>query len=120
MRNKTPKEICFQDFKKFEVGDVKFGVGQISLMNPIEIEEIKEQITDYLEVARVEKKLDMVFFMLTNIFEEYTELVCSGEGAKEQVIEAFDLPEDTKNVVLKGLVSRKKQLIPNFVVSLQQ
>ncbi len=120
MRNKTPKEICFQDFKKFEVNDVKFGVGQISLMNPIEIEEIKAKITDYLDVARGEQKLDMIFFMLTNIFEEYTELICSGENAKEQVIEAFDLPEDTTNVVLKGVVSRKKQLIPNFVISLQQ
>ncbi|MFI3171886.1 MAG: putative manganese-dependent inorganic diphosphatase [Eubacteriales bacterium] len=120
MRNKTPKEICFQDFKKFEVGGTRFGVGQISLMNQIELEEIREKISDYLNIARVDQDLHMVFFMLTNIFEEYTELLCCGEGAKEQIIEAFDLPEDTDDIVLRGVVSRKKQLIPNFVISLQQ
>lgn len=120
MRNKTPKEICFQDFKKFNVNDISFGVGQISLMNQIELEEIKEKIYAYLDTIRVEQSLDMVFFMLTNIFEEYTELLCCGEDAKEHVISAFDLWEDTEDVVLQGVVSRKKQLIPNFVISLQQ
>ena len=120
MSNKTPKEICAQDFKRFEVSGTRFGVGQISLMNEIEIQEVKEKIEDYLDTVRGEQSLDMLFFMLTNIFEEYTELLCCGMGAKEQVIEAFDLPFDTEEIVLKGVVSRKKQLIPNFVISLQQ
>ena len=62
----------------------------------------------------------MVFFMLTNIVDESTELLCYGKGAREQVIEAFDLPADMIEIRLKGVVSRKKQLIPTFVVSLQQ
>ena len=62
----------------------------------------------------------MVFFMLTNIIEESTELLCYGKDAKEQVIQAFDLPADTEDVRLAGVVSRKKQLIPAFVVSFQQ
>ncbi len=62
----------------------------------------------------------MVYFMLTNIVEESTELLCYGKQAKERVIEAFDLPEDTENIHLTGVVSRKKQLIPTFVISLQQ
>lgn len=120
MRNKTPEEICLQDFKKFNVNEVSFGVGQISLMNQIEMEEVKAKISDYLERIRIEQGLDMVFFMLTNIFEEYTELLCCGEESKEQVIAAFDLWEDTEDIILQGVVSRKKQLIPNFVISLQQ
>lgn len=120
MRNKSAKEICFQDFKKFNVNDLSFGVGQISLLNQIELEEVKEKINSYLDVVREEQSLDMVFFMLTNIFEEYTELLCCGEEAKEQAIVAFDLWEDTEDIILQGVVSRKKQLIPNFVISLQQ
>ena len=41
------------------------------------------------------------------------------ETASETVL-PFDLPLDTDNVILCGVVSRKKQLIPTFVVSLQQ
>ncbi|MBP3664791.1 MAG: inorganic diphosphatase, partial [Tyzzerella sp.] len=102
------------------VNDVRFGVGQINSMNQEELQEIKEVILPYLERAALRQKLDMVFFMLTNIVEESTELLCYGKGAKEQVIEAFDLPADTGDIHLQGVVSRKKQLIPTFVVSLQQ
>ncbi len=120
LKGKTPEEICFQDFKQFTVNDVKFGVGQINSMHKEELSEIKERILPYLEKASLMHRLDMVFFMLTNIVEESTELLCYGKGAKEQVIEAFDLPQDTDDIVLSGVVSRKKQLIPTFVISLQQ
>lgn len=120
LKGKTPEEICFQDFKHFAVSDVKFGVGQINSMHAEELQEIKERILPYLEKASYLHRLDMVFFMLTNIVEESTELLCYGKGAKEQVIEAFDLPQDTEDIVLSGVVSRKKQLIPTFVISLQK
>ena len=120
LKGKTAEEICFQDFKDFTVSDVKFGVGQVNSMNAEELQEIKEQVLPYLENAANSQRLDMVFFMLTNIVEESTELLCYGKGAKEQVVEAFDLPEDTEEIHLSGVVSRKKQLIPAFVISLQQ
>ncbi len=120
LRGKSAQEICFQDFKHFTVGDVKFGVGQINSMNAEELSEIKERLLPYLEKAANTHRLDMVYFMLTNIVEESTELLCYGKRAKEQVIEAFDLPADTEDIHLEGVVSRKKQLIPTFVIHLQQ
>ena len=120
LRGKSAEEICFQDFKHFTVGDVKFGVGQINSMNADELSEIKVRLLPYLEKAANTHRLDMVYFMLTNIVEESTELLCYGKRAKEQVIEAFDLPADTEDIHLEGVVSRKKQLIPTFVIHLQQ
>ena len=99
---------------------MKFGVGQINSMNADELYEIKERLLPYLEKAANTHRLDMVYFMLTNIVEESTELLCYGKRAKEQVIEAFDLPTDTEDIHLEGVVSRKKQLIPTFVIHLQQ
>ena len=120
LKGKTAEEICFQDFKQFTVGDVKFGVGQINSMDEEELAEIKEVLNPYLATVAKKHKLDMVFFMLTNILEESTDLLYYGKGAKEQVIEAYDLANDTENIELKGVVSRKKQFIPTFVVSLQK
>jgi manganese-dependent inorganic pyrophosphatase len=120
LKGKTAEEICFQDFKYFSVSDVTFGVGQVNSMNEEELREIKESVLPYLEKVADKQRLDMVFFMLTNIVEESTELLCYGKGAKQQVIEAFDLPADTEEIKLAGVVSRKKQLIPTFVISLQQ
>ena len=120
LKGKTAEEVCFQDFKPFNVGNVKFGVGQISSMDTDELVEIKNMLNPYLETAAKIHKLDMVFIMLTNILEESTELLCYGVDAKEQIIEAFDLAPDTGDVHLPGVVSRKKQFIPTFVVSLQK
>lgn len=120
MKGKTAEEICFQDFKDFTVSDVKFGVGQVNSMSPDELSEIKERVLPHLEHVANIRRLDMVFFMLTNIVEESTEILCYGKGAREQVLEAFDLPADTEDIILPGVVSRKKQLIPAFVISLQQ
>lgn len=120
LKGKTAEEICFQDFKPFNVGNVKFGVGQISSMDTDELVEIKDMLNPYLETAAKIHKLDMVFIMLTNILEESTELLCYGVDAKEQIIEAFNLSPDTEEVHLSGVVSRKKQFIPTFVVSLQK
>ena len=120
LKNKTAEEICFQDFKKFNIGDVEFGVGQINSMNKDELHDIKEKLIPYLKEAMYSQGLDRIFFMLTNIIEESTEILCGGAGAREEVFDAFDLREDTEDIILKGVVSRKKQLIPNFVIALQQ
>lgn len=121
LRNKTEEEICYNDFKIFNANEVKLGVGQITSMNQDELDEVKVRMIPYLEEARRNQKLDMIFLMLTNILEESTELLCCGEGAKERIVEAYELPmEDTETVMLKGVVSRKKQFIPIVMTYLQQ
>ena len=62
----------------------------------------------------------MVFFMLTNIIDESTELLYYGDQAKELNQAAFPVEADDKSCVLPGVVSRKKQLIPAFMTALQQ
>lgn len=120
MKGKTPEEICFQDFKQFTVNDVVFGVGQINSMSSEELKEIKEVLEPHLVHVLEKQNLNMIFYMLTDILNESTELLCCGDNAKEHILSAFDLPEDTKEILLEGVVSRKKQLIPALVETLQQ
>ena len=117
---RTPKEIFYQDFKRFSVNGIEFAVGQINSMNTIELGEIREKLLPYLETAYKEIGLNMIFFMLTNIVKETTELLCYGQNADSLVREAFQLPEESDTYELKGLVSRKKQLIPALVSVIQQ
>ncbi len=120
LQNKTPEEICFQDFKVFSIEETEFGVGQINSMDDAELGEIKKTAEPYLDTILEKQNLDMVFLMLTNIVEGRTELVCCGAGSKELAIEAFSLSEDSDPIVLTGVVSRKKQLIPPFAETLRQ
>ncbi len=118
--SRTAEEIFYQDFKRFDVGNVEFGVGQINSMNAVELEEIREKLIPYLPVAHRESGLNMIFFMLTNIIKESTELLCYGPNSDTLVKEAFQLPDDGDSYELKGLVSRKKQLIPSLAGMIQQ
>ena len=120
LAGKTAEDICFQDFKQFTVNDMVFGVGQLNSMSKEELQEVKEMLTPYLPEVLEKNGVQMVFFMLTNIIEESTELLYYGSGAKEVIEKAFeDLPVNEVSCELKGVVSRKKQLIPAFMMALQ-
>lgn len=120
LSSREPNEIFEQDFKKFEVNDIEFTVSQINSMNSIELKEIKEKLVPYINEVFPSLGVNMAFVMLTNIVKESTELLCFGERSREIVKEAFQLHGDHADIHLKGLVSRKKQLIPSLVAILQQ
>ncbi|MDR1017945.1 MAG: putative manganese-dependent inorganic diphosphatase [Lachnospiraceae bacterium] len=117
---KSPKEVFLQDFKKFTVNDITFGIGQINVMSNEELIEAKELVQPYLKQGIVDNSLQMIYFMITDIFEESSELLCEGENAREIALDAFDLPEDTGDIILKQVVSRKKQLVPALVGAIEQ
>lgn len=120
LKGKSGEEIIFLDFKQFTVNETVIGVGQVNSMSESELTEIKASVKSRLEKARKLQKLDMIFFMLTNIVTESSELLCCGLEARERVAAAFDLGEQTEDIFLKGVVSRKKQLVPTLVAALQQ
>ncbi|MFR5601409.1 MAG: putative manganese-dependent inorganic diphosphatase [Lachnospiraceae bacterium] len=129
LKGKSDEEIFYQDFKRFTAGKLSFGVGQISSLNANELEELKERMLPYLEEAYKQHGVDMMFFMLTNILTESTELLCTGQGSGKTIASAFHLDagleEDFHDksahaVCLPGVVSRKKQLIPAIVMAVQE
>ena len=120
LRGKTESEICYQDFKIFNSNDITFGVGQITSMNREELDDVKKRLQPFLDTARQDQNLNMVFLMLTDILKESTEIICCGEGAREVITESFGLPQDSEVLFLKGVVSRKKQMIPPMASYLQQ
>lgn len=120
--NKQPEEIFYQDFKKFMVGDTSFGVGQINSMNSEELETLKEKLLPFIK--NVDAGVDAVFFMLTDIMNESTTMIFRGKHAKQMIQTAFFIKSediiDEHSCILRNIVSRKKQVVPAIVSSLQQ
>lgn len=118
--SKSAEEIFYQDFKAFNAGAKEFGVGQLSAMSDEELQEVKEKLMPYMPQVLEERKLDMIYIMLTNILEESSELIYVGTEAREIAESAFhghfEAREDS--LWLKGVVSRKKQVIPAFMATL--
>ena len=116
--NKKPEEIFYQDFKKFTAGNTTFGVGQITSMDEESLQELKKRMIPYIEKTFAEHGADMLFFMLTDIMEESTDLMIFGEGAEEAAKQAFHSEKEDR-MYLRGVVSRKKQIIPQLMSVLQ-
>lgn len=120
LKSRSPEEIFYQDFKKFELNKASFGVGQITSVNPGELAQIKGRLLPYMEKALGSHGESMLFFMLTDIIHESTELLCYGGDSASLAKEAFHKEPKDGSVSLPGVVSRKKQLIPAFMDALQQ
>ena len=120
LKDKSPEEIFYQDYKKFIAeGDICFGVGQISSMDADELREIKERLIPFMVSECGRHGVSRVYFMLTNIMEQSTELLFYGEGSEEMAINAFKMQPENGTIYLKGVVSRKKQLIPPLMEAAQ-
>ncbi len=120
LKDKSDSEIFYQDFKKFSMNDIKFGVGQINSMNSDELLEIGERLQHFMEETIATTGLQMLFFMMTDIVKESSYLIYMGNGAKELIESSFNVTPNYGMFVLKGVVSRKKQLIPAIMADLQQ
>lgn len=120
MGNRTPKQVFNQNIKKFQAGDISYIVSQVNSMNVIELQEVKEKLVPYVTEKFESLNVPLCFIMLTNIANGSTELICFGDAARDAVESAFGIPKDASEVLLKGLVSRKKQLIPKLTEALLQ
>ena len=67
-----------------------------------------------------EQGLDYVFLMLTNILEETTHLLICGPEAEGVIERGFGVTPEDKVAILPGVMSRKKQMIPNLSNAFQQ
>ena len=108
IKTKTEREIIESDFKLFD--SMKLGVGQIQIVDNAEINERKEKILKEMEKMRLEKNCKTLMLMVTNILAQDTDLWIVGETAVAE--KAFKEKVKNNSIYLKGVMSRKKQIIP--------
>jgi manganese-dependent inorganic pyrophosphatase len=122
LKHKAPEEIFYQDFKVFHVDDDTFAVAQVSAVSGTQLDSIRAKLASYMETVRNNMQLNMVFVMMTNIIDQSTELLYYGSNAENIVSSTFgaDKLSARNSAILPGVVSRKKQLIPPIMESLQE
>ena len=112
LRDKSAEEIFYNDFKTFNNNGLVIGIGQVTSLSQPELDDIAVRVKPFLEKKYKEKGLDLAFFMLTNIINEETRLLCYGESASELIMNAFGVEVKDNEARMKSVVSRKKQIVP--------
>ncbi len=120
LSEKSAKELFTGDYKKFSIGDITFGIGQVSCVDKDELNQVKKKIYSYMKEQYPNLGVDMLFFMLTDMLLPGTELLCVGDGAEALVDDAFGVKETEGSFILPGVVSRKKQIVPELMMAITQ
>lgn len=111
LEDSSPKEILNQDFKEFTIDENRIGISQVYTMDAESLKEIKNKLIDLMEEQARENKYSLFILMLTDIYNEGSEMVVAGEN-KELIAKAFDAKMEDSSFYVKGVLSRKKQVVP--------
>ena len=99
----------FIRISKFSIpDDCDFGVAPDQCHEREELDKVAEQIRPFMVQVLAEKKIDMVYVMLTDILEESSKIIFDGENAGKILGAAFRKEERSGGILLEGIVSRKR------------
>lgn len=121
LSSRSTQEIFYQDYKTFSASDVSFGVGQVTSVSAAGLRQLIPSLQKLMDETYAQNPSTMLFFLLTNIIEENSIVLCSGHKAKELLKQSNhieQIPEE--GLLLPGMVSRKKQFVPSIIATLQQ
>lgn len=111
LEGKKADELLKSDVKDFSIENKNIRVCQIFTMNLSSLESIEKDLKIEMENFINENSTDTFILMITDIFKEISEIIVVGEFKKE-IAEKFNASIDNDKFISKGLLSRKKQLIP--------
>lgn len=109
LATQDPDEMILSDFKKYENGGTKMGVGQCEATTLADVNEYAQTYIDALQKVADSQGLDWAILMVTDVLRENSVLLVSDYRANR------DLPYtrlDKQIYDMPGVVSRKKQLLP--------
>lgn len=108
-----PRRLIFTDFKEYQVNDLVLGLGQVEVVNFHSFYQRQEELTAELKKIREEKNYELAALLVTDIVMETSLLVTAGPNELPFVI---GYPQESENLYrLKGVLSRKKQLVPHLL-----
>lgn len=109
----SPERVVSSDFKLFSQGEVRFGVGQVEVFGFSEFNRMKKDLEAALAALREKEGLDLAGLMVTDISSESTMFLMDG-GQQYQRFMGYPQPEPHV-FEMKGVMSRKKQLVPHLI-----
>ena len=116
--DKSEAELLNMDMKIFEIDGAKIGVAQVNTVNEAEVLERKEKLLAEIDNIIAKERLKFFMLAITNILTNDSAALISGDG-NDVVEKAFGEKVDSNLVTLKGVVSRKKQIIPPLTKAIQ-
>ncbi|MFD1361775.1 manganese-dependent inorganic pyrophosphatase [Lentibacillus salinarum] len=114
LSDKSALDLVTMDAKEFTIGEANVQIAQVNAVDTSQIYESQAAIEQEMKRLISDKGLELFLFVATDFLENDSDVLALG-SAKEKVEKAFDVSLDANNrALLKGVVSRKKQIVTNL------
>lgn len=114
LSDQTALDLVTMDAKEFTMGEANVQIAQVNAVDTNQVYASQDSIEKEIEKLINDKNLDLFLFVVTDILENDSDVLAMGQ-AKDNVEKAFDVKLDDRNrALLKGVVSRKKQIVTNL------
>jgi len=109
----STKDMIKLDYKEFEIGGEKYGVGVFETTNTNFAMDRKLEIIENLSKIKQEDNLAGIFFSIIDILNENNTTIVSNNKEVEVLKTVFNGKEIENNILnLGSIISRKKQIVP--------
>lgn len=119
LSKKTIQELISLDAKEFTMGSSKVEIAQVNAVDTDDVLNKQAELETAIQKVVEEKGLDLFLLVVTNILTNDSVALAVGEKASA-VEEAFGVTLMNNTAVLKGVVSRKKQVVPALTDALSK
>ncbi|RBP88465.1 manganese-dependent inorganic pyrophosphatase [Cytobacillus firmus] len=111
LSKKSVKDLISLDAKEFQMGSYKTEIAQVNAVDLNDVLSRQEELEAVITENINHKELDLFVFVLTDILNNDSVAISLGKEAAA-VEKAYDVTLENNSAVLKGVVSRKKQIVP--------
>ncbi|ERK57175.1 inorganic diphosphatase PpaC [Gemella bergeri ATCC 700627] len=112
-KDKEAQTLISADAKEFILGEDKLVIAQINTVDAKEVVERQIELTDAINKEISKRGLSAFVFVITNILTSNSEVFVLGDK-KDKVANAFGKVLTNDLMTLEGVVSRKKQVVPQI------
>ena len=113
LSDKTVEQLITLDAKNFDMGDKKVKIAQVNAVDTNDVISQQKQIEEAIEAVIAKENLDLFLFVVTDILTNDSVGIALGKMSNA-VEKAFNVGLDNHTATLKGVVSRKKQIVPSL------
>jgi manganese-dependent inorganic pyrophosphatase len=111
-------EVVFYDYKEFTANDMSFGIGQILTLDYEEVLNKKDEYIEFLDKTCKIKGFKLLALFITDIVNNGSYVLYT-TNAEQIMALAYDKTDMHEGYYLPGVISRKKQIVPNIMTELE-
>ena len=114
LEEKTPEELLHTDLKEFNFNKYHFAVAQVNTVSLEKMQDKKVDILEYIRKVSKDKGYNIMALMITDILNGGSEILYAGD-AVSVMKDLFNSASEESSGYLPGIISRKKQVIPQLL-----